>query len=315
MGIMGQTLCKTYCATCIGLDVVTVTVEVSITSGTGLYIIGLPDSAVREALMRVSTALQRNGFRIPGRMTVINMAPADLKKEGSGYDAAIAVAVLGASEQILFSCLGEFLIIGELSLDGRLRKVAGMLPIAVKASENGFKYIICPIESAAEASWADGITVYGVRNIEELLIVLSRSEDAEDFIVTKSSVASDSSYPCDFSDIVGQKFAVRGAEIAASGGHNLLMYGPPGSGKSMLSKGIASILPPMSREESLETSMIYSVAGILDASGGLVVHRPFRSPHHTASVAALVGGGSKAMPGEISLAHNGVLCLNNKSEQ
>ncbi len=302
-------MCKTYCATCIGLDVVTVTVEVSVTSGTGLYIIGLPDSAVREALMRVSTALQRNGFQVPGRMTVINLAPADLKKEGSGYDAAIAVALLGASEQLVFPDPGEFLIIGELSLDGELRKVAGTLAIAVKAAQNGFRYIICPMESAAEASWADGVTVFGVRNMEELMMVISRSEEAEDFIVTKDLRMPQICYPYDFSEVVGQRFARRGVEIAASGGHNVLLYGSPGCGKSLLSKCMASILPPMTREEALETSMIHSVAGVLDAAGGLVVHRPFRSPHHTSSVVALVGGGTRAMPGEISLAHNGVLCL------
>ncbi len=302
-------MCKTYCATCIGLDVVTVTVEVSVTSGTGLYIIGLPDSAVREALMRVSTALQRNGFQVPGRMTVINLAPADLKKEGSGYDAAIAVAILGASEQYFFPDPGEFLIIGELSLDGELRKVAGTLAIAVKAAENGFRYIICPAESAAEASWADGVTVFGVHNLEEVLMVLSRSEDAEYFIVGKDLRMPPVSYPHDFSEVVGQKFARRGVEIACSGGHNLLLYGSPGCGKSLLSKCVASILPPMTKAEALETSMIHSVAGVLDAAGGLVVNRPFRSPHHTSSVVSLVGGGNRAMPGEISLAHNGVLCL------
>ncbi len=306
---MELSLCKTYCATCIGLEVVAVTVEVSITSGTGLYIIGLPDSAVREAVMRVSTALAGNDFKIPGRMTVINLAPADIKKEGSGYDTAIAVAILGASGQVALPPMDKYLIIGELSLDGKLRKVPGMLAIAINAAQSGFKYIICPADNAAEASWAEGITVYGVSNLHQVLAVLSESEDSEEYIVTRSPLPQVTDYAFDFADVAGQKIARRGVEIAASGGHNLLMYGPAGSGKSMLSKCLASILPPMGREESLETSMIYSVAGMLDARSGLIVHRPFRSPHHTSSVVAMVGGGAHAMPGEISLAHGGVLCL------
>ncbi len=306
---MKLSLCKTYCATCIGLEVVTVTVEVSITAGVGLYIIGLPDSAVREALMRVSTALQRNGYQVSGRMTVINLAPADLRKEGSGYDAAIAIAILGASGQIDIPYPDEYLIVGELSLDGELRKVPGMLAIAIKAAQSRFRYIICPIENAAEASWADDITVYGVKGLQQILSILSGSSEAERYIVTRDIRPLEVKYPFDFKDIVGQKSARRGAEIAASGGHNMLMCGPPGSGKSLISKCMASILPPMSKKESLQTSMIHSVAGILDAENGLVTHRPFRSPHHTSSAVALVGGGSHAMPGEISLAHNGVLCL------
>lgn len=303
-------LYRTYSATCIGLNVERITVEVSITSGVGIFLVGLPDNAVRESLLRVTTAMQRNGYVIPGRKTVVNMAPADIKKEGSGYDAAIAVAMLAASGQIFFPEPEKFLIMGELSLDGKIRKVRGTLPIAVRAAEMGYRYLVCPRESAAEASWAEGVKVFGVSDLNELVEVLSGDDRASAFTVpVHRYVPSEGGKSCDFSEVAGQYFAKRGLEIAASGGHNVLLCGPPGSGKSMMSKCLASILPPMSREEALETSMIYSVAGLLDGNSGLVSVRPFRSPHHTSSQVAITGGGSRAMPGEISLAHNGVLCL------
>ena len=295
-------LCRTFSATCIGLDVVRVTVEVSISPGVGVFLVGLPDNAVRESLLRVTTAMQRNGFSIPGRKTVVNMAPADIKKEGSGYDAAIAVAMLTASGQMFFPNPDKFLIMGELALDGRLRKIRGALPVAVKAAEMGFRALVLPRESAAEASWAENIKVYGVSDLQEMAVVLGEQEEASVFEVPKRQLF-------DFSEVAGQYFAKRGLEIAASGGHNVLLYGPPGSGKSMMSKCMASILPPMSLKEAIETSMVYSVAGMLDAETGLVTHRPFRAPHHTASTVAVVGGGSRAVPGEISLAHNGILYL------
>lgn len=303
-------LCRTFSATCIGLDVVRVTVEVSISPGVGVFLVGLPDNAVRESLLRVTTAMQRNGFSIPGRKTVVNMAPADIKKEGSGYDAAIAVAMLTASGQMFFPNPDKFLIMGELALDGRLRKIRGALPVAVKTAEMGFRALVLPRESAAEASWAENIKVYGVSDLQEMAVVLGEQEEASVFEVPKRQYSPSVEEPLfDFSEVAGQYFAKRGLEIAASGGHNVLLYGPPGSGKSMMSKCMASILPPMSLGEAIETSMVYSVAGLLDESTGLLTRRPFRAPHHTASTVAMVGGGSRAVPGEISLAHNGVLYL------
>ena len=286
------------------------TVEVSISPGVGIFLVGLPDNAVRESLLRVTTAMQRNGFSIPGRKTVVNMAPADIKKEGSGYDAAIAVAMLTASGQMFFPEPDKYLVMGELALDGRLRKIRGALPVAVKAAEMGFRALVLPRESAAEASWAENIKVYGVSDLQEMAVVLGEQGGASAFEVPRRRYCPAAVRPVfDFSEVAGQYFAKRGLEIAASGGHNVLLYGPPGSGKSMMSKCMASILPPMNLKEAIETSMVYSVAGMLDAETGLVTHRPFRAPHHTASTVAVVGGGSRAVPGEISLAHNGILYL------
>lgn len=286
------------------------TVEVSISPGVGIFLVGLPDNAVRESLLRVTTAMQRNGFSIPGRKTVVNMAPADIKKEGSGYDAAIAVAMLTASGQMFFPEPDKYLVMGELALDGSLRKIRGALPVAVKAAEMGFRALVLPRESAAEASWAENIKVYGVSDLQEMAVVLGEQGGASAFEVPRRRYCPAAVRPVfDFSEVAGQYFAKRGLEIAASGGHNVLLYGPPGSGKSMMSKCMASILPPMSLKEAIETSMVYSVAGMLDAETGLVTCRPFRAPHHTASTVAVVGGGSRAVPGEISLAHNGILYL------
>lgn len=286
------------------------TVEVSISPGVGIFLVGLPDNAVRESLLRVTTAMQRNGFSIPGRKTVVNMAPADIKKEGSGYDAAIAVAMLTASGQMFFPEPDKYLVMGELALDGRLRKIRGALPVAVKAAEMGFRALVLPRESAAEASWAENIKVYGVSDLQEMAVVLGEQGGASAFEVPRRRYCPAAVRPVfDFSEVAGQYFAKRGLEIAASGGHNVLLYGPPGSGKSMMSKCMSSILPPMSLKEAIETSMVYSVAGMLDAETGLVTCRPFRAPHHTASTVAVVGGGSRAVPGEISLAHNGILYL------
>lgn len=303
-------LCRAYSATCIGMEVVRVTVEVSITPGIGLFLVGLPDNAVRESMLRVTTAMQRNGYRIPGRKTVVNMAPADIRKEGSGYDAAIAAAMLAVSGQMFFPRPEKYLIMGELSLDGRLRKVRGALTIAAAAAAMGYENVVFPKESAQEASWAEGVRIFGVSDLQELAAVVGESPEAAVFEVRGRAFSpSVGTGICDFSEVAGQLFARRGMEIAASGGHNVLLCGPPGSGKSLMSKCLASILPPMTREEAVETSMIYSVAGLLPDESGLLTSRPYRAPHHTSSTAAVVGGGARAMPGEISLAHNGVLCL------
>lgn len=301
---------RTYSATCVGLEVVKITVEVSITPGVGIFLVGLPDNAVRESMLRVTTAMQRNGFSIPGRKVVINMAPADIRKEGSGYDAAIAVAMLAASGQMFFPEPEKYLVMGELSLDGTLRKVRGVLPVAENAAAMGYGCVVVPRESAMEASWAEGVRVYGVSDLLEMAVVLGGGSEAEAFLVCGREYCP-SVLPAayDFADVAGQPFARRGLEIAASGGHNVLLCGPPGAGKSMMSKCMASILPPMTRKEALETSMIYSVSGLLNEESGLVAGRPYRSPHHTASSVAVIGGGVRAMPGEISLAHNGILCL------
>lgn len=308
-------LCRIYSATCIGLEVIKVTVEVSITVGVGIFLVGLPDNAVRESLLRVTTALQNLGYRVPGHKTVINMAPADLKKEGSSFDAAIAVALLCSSGQISGSGTGEFLILGELSLDGVLRPVPGALPIAVRAAGMGFKACIFPKDSAMEAAEVEGVDVFGAGDFAEVVDILNGEGYTDSFIITPSrEMTHERIIRDDFSDVMGQEFAKRGLEVAASGGHNILLTGPPGAGKSFMARCLAGILPPMSRKEAMETSMIYSVAGKGEGRRGLMSCRPFRSPHHTASVVSLVGGGQNAGPGEISLAHNGILYLDEMSQ-
>lgn len=302
-------LFRAYCATCVGLDVVPVVVEISVQPGVGIFLVGLPDSAVKESLLRVTTALQSCDYKVPGRKIVINLAPANIRKEGSGYDVAIAVALLAASEQILTRNIQDFLIMGELALDGSLRPVQGALPIALKGVDIGFRKYIFPLASATEAVEVDGAVVYGARSLSEVIDILNSEEYTDSLIVKRNRPKGGRRvFPSDFEDVVGQEFAKRGLEIAASGGHNLILSGPPGSGKSFMASCLSSILPPMSREESLQTSAIYSVAGLLQGQG-LVRERPFRKPHNTSSVVAMMGGGPCASPGEISLAHNGVLYL------
>lgn len=301
---------KCYCATCIGIDAVVTVVEVNLTVGVGIHLVGLPDNAVRESLLRVVTALSSYGFKIPGRKLVVNLAPADIRKEGSGYDLAIAIAILSVSEQIKGMDTDGFVLLGELALDGNLRPVKGALPIAVQARDSGFKACILPPESAGEAADIDGIKIYGAANLAQVIEIMCHEPQAEAYLLHPGDGVQSQS-PCysqDFSQVKGQTLARRGLEIAAAGGHSCLLTGAPGSGKSMMAACLPSILPPMTREESIQTSKIYSVTGE-GCRGGLMRERPFRTPHHSASLVSLIGGGSSAMPGEISLAHNGVLYL------
>ena len=307
-------LINIHCAKCIGIDAVPVTVEINISSGLGIHLVGLADAAVKESLLRTITALQSLGYRIPGKKIVINLAPADMHKKGSGYDVPIALGIIAASEQRELPLLEKFLIMGELGLDGGVRDIPGALPIAELASSEGLSGCILPLGSALEALEYRCIDVYGVERLEDVLHILS-GEEASDMLirnrideVARPEVPTKDSSVMDFSEIIGQEAAKRGLEIAAAGGHNAILIGSPGSGKSSLAKAMAGILPPMSLEESLQTSKIYSVAGKGNPLGGLMKARPFRAPHYSASIAALIGGGSdNIMPGEISLAHNGIL--------
>lgn len=305
-------------AKCIGIDAVKVIVEVDITSGIGIHLVGLADAAVKESLLRTVTALEAFHFRIPGKKIIINLAPADLHKSGSGYDLPIAVGIIAASSQRDLPLIGNYVIMGELGLSGEVRPVPGSLLYAEFAAKEGFRGVILPEESALEATDFTDIEVYAVRDLGEVIRILSGLEDCSDMLVWNRLTLMDNLEEretpeiMDFADIIGQGAAKRGVEIAAAGAHNLLMLGPPGAGKSSLAKAIAGILPPMTREESLQTSKIYSIAGKGRHRSGLIRTRPFRSPHYSASLSAIIGGGCGAdsiQPGEISLAQNGVLFL------
>lgn len=300
-----------------GIEAVEVSVEVNVASGgLGLYLVGLPDNTIKESEQRIQAAFENTGYRITHKKIVVNLAPADLRKEGSLYDLPIAVGILVATEQLATTMLDDSMFIGELSLDGSLRAVRGVLPIVAMAKEHGLKRVFMPQDNVAEGAVVEGIETVGISSLMELCAILAGHTP---YVATTHSIAlseqlSESLYEEDFADVKGQLFVKRALEIAAAGGHNVIMIGSPGSGKTMLARRMPTIMPPMTLDEALETTKIHSVAGKIGSSRGLIANRPFRAPHHLTSQVALIGGGQSPQPGEVSLANNGVLFLDEMPE-
>ncbi len=310
-------LVRSFGYTLHGIDAILISIEVNISFGVQMFIVGLPENAVKESQQRIFSAFENNNFSVPGKKIVVNMAPAYIRKEGSYFDLPIAMGILAASEQTDDKLLKEYVIMGELSLDGSILPIKGALPIALKAKEDGFKGVILPIENCKEAVVVEGLEVYGARNITDVAMFMQGDKDRlERYIIDVQSEFEDkfTDFDFDFSDVRGQESVKRAMEVAAAGSHNILLIGSPGAGKTMLARRIVSIMPQMSIDEALETTKIHSIAGKAGAIDGLITQRPFRSPHHTVSNIALVGGGTNPQPGEISLSHNGILFLDELPE-